>query len=175
MAAPTEALHLADDGAVPNNPRLPALLWRAALPAAAGPEVAEALFARNGWPPAWRNGIYPYHHFHPNAHEALAIARGRVRVQLGGAQGPVLDLAAGDVVALPAGVGHRNLGASPDLLVVGAYPPGAAPKESRPAADPAAHRVAVAAVAATPDPPCDPVGGAAWPRRRDRPADTADE
>jgi uncharacterized protein YjlB len=156
-----ETLSFADDGAVPNNPRLPALLWRGALPADAGPDAAEQLFADHGWPPAWRNGIYRYHHFHPNAHEALAIVRGQVRVQLGGDKGQVLELAAGDVVALPAGTGHRNLGASPDLLVVGAYPPGAAPCELR--GRPEEHAAAVRAVAATPDPPCEPVRGGPWP------------
>lgn len=159
-----ERLLLADDGVIPNNPRLPALLWRGALAAGAGPEAAEALFARNGWPPAWRNGIHPWHHFHPNAHEALAIVRGSVRVQLGGAAGPVLDLAAGDVVALPAGVGHCRLSGSDGLLVVGAYPPGSRPQESRAATGPAAHASAAAAVAATPDPPREPVAGGAWPR-----------
>jgi uncharacterized protein YjlB len=163
-----ELLRLADGGAsVPNNPRLPVLLWRGALPATAGPDAAEALFARNGWPPAWRNGIYPYHHFHPDAHEALAIARGAVRVQLGGPRGPVLDLAAGDVAALPAGVGHRNLGGTPDLLVVGAYPPGTRPTEAREARTPADHDRARQAVARTPDPPCEPVTGGSWPRGPD--------
>jgi uncharacterized protein YjlB len=164
MTPRPEALRFAQDGQVPNNPRLPALLWRGVLSAGAGPEAAEALFARNGWPPAWRDGIYPYTHYHPDAHEALAIARGRVRVQLGGLRaGTVLELAAGDVVALPAGVGHRNLGASPDLLVVGAYPPGARPEEAREATDPAALARAAAAVARTPDPPCEPVTGGPWP------------
>lgn len=138
----------------------------APCPPGAGPEAAEALFARNRWPPAWRNGIYPHTHFHPNAHEALAIVRGRVRVRLGGEGGEAFDLSAGDVVALPAGVGHRNLGASPDLLVVGAYPPGARPEESRAAADPAAHARARAAVAATPDPANEPVTGGPWPGGR---------
>ena len=96
MPRDPELLHLADDGAIPNNPRLPALRWRGALPADAGAEAAEALFARHGWPPAWRNGIHPWQHFHANAHEALAIVAGRVTVQLGGGTGPVLDLAAGD-------------------------------------------------------------------------------
>lgn len=160
-----ECLHLADDGAIPNNPRLPALLWRGALPPGAGPEAAESLFARHGWPPAWRNGIHPWQHFHADAHEALAIVRGTARVQLGGARGPVVDLAAGDVVALPAGVGHCRLAGSADLLVVGAYPGDAAPSTSREAPDSAAHVRAVAAVAATPDPPCEPVHGARWPQR----------
>ena len=74
------------------------------------------LFARHGWPPAWRNGIYDFHHYHPNAHEALAIAVGHVRVRLGAEAGVTLDLVAGDVVVLPAGTAHRNLGQSPDLL-----------------------------------------------------------
>lgn len=162
-----ERLALAEsDGAVPNNPRLPALLFRGALPAAAGPEAAEALFARHGWPPAWRNGIYPWHHYHPDAHEALAIACGRVRAQLGGEGGPVLDLEAGDVVVLPAGVGHRNLGASPDLLVVGAYPPGQSPPRTC-RADPGAHAASLTAIAAVPDPERDPVRGLPWPRQGD--------
>ena len=167
MPASPEALMLADDGAIPNNPRLPALLWRGALDPAGGPEAAEALFHRNGWPPAWRNGIHPWHHFHPNAHEALAIVRGQARVQLGGDVGPVLAIAAGDVVALPAGVGHCRLEGSADLLVVGAYPPGAVPRECRAAVDAEAHRRAAREVAATPDPPCEPVGGGPWPRSRD--------
>ncbi|MCO6415607.1 cupin domain-containing protein [Siccirubricoccus sp. KC 17139] len=155
-----ETLLLPDDGVVPNNPRLPALLWRAALPPGE-PEAAEACFAAHGWPPAWRNGIHPYHHYHPNAHEALAIARGRVRVQLGGEQGQVLELQAGDVVALPAGVGHRNLGASDDLLVVGAYPAGQEPEEYH--AEKRLHDAAIAAITATPDPPCEPLTGKSWP------------
>ena len=155
-----ELLVFADDGTIPNNPRLPALLYRGAVPPG-DPAAAEALFARHGWAPAWRNGIYPYHHYHPNAHEALAIARGQVRVMLGGERGQALDLEAGDVVVLPAGTGHRNLGASADLLVVGAYPPGQAAEEYR--GGPGEHDRAIAAIPAVPDPPGEPVTGGAWP------------
>lgn len=155
-----ELMVFADDGTIPNNPRLPALLFRAAVPPD-DPAAAEALFARHGWPPAWRNGIYRHHHYHPNAHEALAIARGRVRVQLGGEGGRTLELTAGDVVVLPAGVGHRNLGASDDLLVVGAYPSGATPEEY--AGRPGEHDKAIAAIPMVPDPANEPVTGRGWP------------
>ena len=155
-----ETFFLADDGEIPNNPRLPALLYRGVLPPG-DPAAAEAMFARNGWPPAWRDGIHAWHHYHPNAHEALAIVRGRVRVQLGGEVGAVLDLAAGDVVVLPAGVGHKNLAASEDLLVVGAYPPGQeSPGLS--AGRPGEHAAALRSIPRLPDPPCDPVTGAAY-------------
>ena len=160
MTEEPELLFLADDGTIPNNPRLPALLFRGAV-ASGDPEAAEALFARHGWPPAWRNGIYPYHHYHPDAHEALAVARGTVRVMLGGEGGQALDLSAGDVVVLPAGTGHRNLGASPDLMVIGAYPDGQSPTEYR--GRPGEHDKAVAQITAVPDPPTEPVRGRAWP------------
>src|SRR4051794_40364111 len=42
-----------DDGAIPNS-RLPLLVYRRAVPA--DPAAIEHLFARNHWPPAWRNG-----------------------------------------------------------------------------------------------------------------------
>jgi uncharacterized protein YjlB len=158
MTEVPELLFFADDGSIPNNPRLPALLFRAALPPG-DPTAAEALFAAHGWPPAWRNGIHPYHHYHPDAHEALAIARGSVRVMLGGASGQAVDLAAGDVVVLPAGVGHRNLGASEDLLVVGAYPEGRDYDIRR--GDPAERAQVEANLAAVPRPKLDPVLGAA--------------
>ncbi len=158
--AGTETLYLSDAGAVPNNPRLPVLLHRRAVPAGR-PEAAEALFRRNGWEPAWRNGIYPYHHYHANAHEALAIVEGRVRVRLGGEPGVELDLKAGDVVVLPAGTGHRNLGDSGGLLVVGAYPPGQEPDMHRDS--PNERDETVPAIAAVPNPPTDPVTGQAYP------------
>jgi uncharacterized protein YjlB len=157
-----EMLLLREDAAIPNNPRLPVLLHRGAV-AAGAPEAAEALFRRHGWRPAWRGGIHGWHHYHSNAHEALAIIAGQVRVQLGGETGVTIDLAAGDVVVLPAGTGHRNLGADPALLVVGAYPEGSAPPDQLHGAAEEAAR-ARHAIAATADPPGDPVTGAPYPR-----------
>jgi len=116
-----------DDGKVPNNPALPVLLYKSAvdLDKSIAPAAAiEDLFKINGWGHGqWRNGIYAFVHYHSMIHEALGIAQGRAKVQLGGHNGEVFDFAAGDVVVLPAGTGHQRLSASDDLLVIGAYPP----------------------------------------------------
>jgi uncharacterized protein YjlB len=119
-------LLLADDGLVPNNPRLPLVLYHGAIALSGHADPAarfEREFARNGWGDAWRNGIYDFVHFHSMIHEVLGIAAGHARVRFGGKLGRELDLVAGDVAVLPAGTGHQRISASPDLLVVGAYPP----------------------------------------------------
>lgn len=117
---------LRDDGSVPNNPKLPLLIYRAVLDLPEGDPASpvESLFRENGWGNGWRNGIYTYHHYHSTAHEALAAYRGSAKVKLGGESGIAVDISAGDVLVLPAGVGHKNLGASEDFAVFGAYPDG---------------------------------------------------
>ena len=153
-----EQLTFADDGAIPNHPAFPALVYRGV---ASGAEGAEALFARNGWVPAWRAGIFAFHHFHSTAHEALAVASGSATVQLGGPGGQTLEVGAGDVLVLPAGTGHCRLEGK--VLVVGAYPPGQDWDLRR--GDPAEHDEVVANIARVPDPPGDPVtGGPIWSR-----------
>ena len=78
------AFHFADDGKVPNN-RLPFLVYRGAIDIARVKDAASAIektFDRNGWGHGmWRNGIYPYVHYHSMIHEALGIARGRATVR----------------------------------------------------------------------------------------------
>jgi uncharacterized protein YjlB len=116
---------LEPDGGIPNNPRLPLLVYRGVLPRDGdSADSCEALFAKHGWGDGWRNGIYPYHHFHSTAHEVLGIVRGQARVRFGGERGISLAVHEGDVVIIPAGVGHKRESASADLVVVGAYPKG---------------------------------------------------
>ena len=122
-----ETFMFADDGSVPNNARLPFVVYRHVIDLIGAPDpepVIEKLFRENGWGDIWRNGIYPYVHYHSMIHEALGIARGRARVRFGGSKGEELDIAAGDFAILPAGTGHQCLWASPDLVVIGAYPKG---------------------------------------------------
>ena len=80
-----------------------------------------------------------------------------MRVRLGGDKGEEVDLAAGDVVVLPAGTGHQNLMASEDLLVVGAYPPFGEYDLCR--GTKAEHEKALASIPLCPPPNFDPVYG----------------
>jgi uncharacterized protein YjlB len=153
-----------DDGRTPNNPVLGLVLYRSAvkLPPHLDPAaVFEELFAKNGWKDSWRDGVYDFLHFHTRTHEVLGIARGRVRVEFGGARGRTIDLRAGDVAVLPAGTGHRRRSASRDLLVVGAYPAGGRYDEPKPAD--VEHAKALAAIARVRLPNKDPVYGKAGP------------
>jgi uncharacterized protein YjlB len=120
-----ETFLFADDGSVPNNPSLPFLIYRGAIDLIGTPDPEEAIeraFRKNGWGGLWRNGIYPYVHYHSMIHEGMAVARGRAKVRFGGGQGQEIELEKGDVVVLPAGTGHQCLWHSKDLMVIGAYP-----------------------------------------------------
>jgi uncharacterized protein YjlB len=164
MSQRTEPLtfRFADDGAIPNNP-LPFLLYRGAIDVADGAaDAIERTFARNGWGHGmWRDGIYPFPHYHSMVHEVLGIARGRARVRFGGARGEELEVAGGDVAVLPAGTGHQRLSATSDLLVIGAYPPRGRYDLCRGTA--AEHARALTTIPQVPLPETDPLFGTGGP------------
>lgn len=126
-AAPAiQTLTLDSNLGIPNNASLPVLMYAGAIDATAhDPAKAfEALFGANGWPPQWRYGVYDFHHYHTRGHEVLGVYAGRARLMLGGPNGHVIEVSAGDALLLPAGTGHCNLESSDDFAVIGAYPPG---------------------------------------------------
>jgi uncharacterized protein YjlB len=122
----TKTYLFGSNGIVPNNPSLPLIVRRGAIPPSQGdPATAfETTFAKNGWTNSWRNGIFRYHHYHPNTHEVLGVYSGSASVRFGGEDGELVSVAAGDVIVIPAGVAHALVNGSDDFAVVGAYPGG---------------------------------------------------
>lgn len=120
-----ETLRFRSSDGIPNHPAWPALIYRCVWADGENlPEAIEETFHENGWGGCWRWGVFDYHHFHSNAHEALGVARGEAVLRLGGPDGQTVRVSAGDLVVLPAGTGHKKESSSSGFLVVGAYPQG---------------------------------------------------
>ncbi|MDC7226662.1 MAG: cupin domain-containing protein [Spirochaetales bacterium] len=117
-----------DDGQFPNS-SLPVVIYKGFFSGgeAVRPDAYERLLDTNGWGGGWRNGLFSYHHFHSTAHEALCVYKGWADVRLGGEGGKTLRVEAGDVIILPAGVAHKNMGQGAGFSVVGSYPTGQHP------------------------------------------------
>src|SRR5215208_5559147 len=156
-----EQLPFTDDGVYPGSV-LPVLLYRAAITVDAQDRasVFDRAFAQN----AWRNCVYSFAHYHSTSHEVLGVYDGTAKLRLGGEHGHTVEVRSGDVILIPAGVAHHNIGASPDFSVVGAYPdgrqwdllrglPGERPKSDR-------------TIAALPIPDHDPIYGVDGPLRQ---------
>ena len=154
----------ADDGQIPNHPSFPLVLYRGGVDLTGSPDPekrVEKTFTENGWGQLWRNGIYPYVHYHSMIHEAMGIARGRAKVRFGGDAGAEIDLAPGDVVILPAGTGHQCLTQTMELVVIGAYPPSGQYDLCR--GSKAERTKALESIPGVPPPATDPVFGAEGP------------
>ena len=157
-----ETHRLGDDGPFPNNEALPLLVYAGAfrLPEREPAAAIETVFEANAWPPAWRFGVFGFHHYHSTAHEALGVFAGHARLLFGGPRGVAITAVPGDVILIPAGVAHKCLDSS-GFRVVGAYPAGQdfdmnrGETGERPAAD--------ANIARVPLPRADPVFGANGP------------
>ena len=120
-----EQFSFKDDGVFPNSV-LPVLLYRQAFKTEIGDRACaiEQRFAENDWSNSWRNGVYSFAHYHSTTHEVLGAYGGAATLRLGGEHGKTVEVHAGDVIVIPAGVAHQNIGASADFAVVGAYPDG---------------------------------------------------
>ncbi len=118
-----EKFYFEDDGKIPNS-NLPLLIYRNAFTESLTASKLQDHFESNGWTNSWDNGIYSYHHYHSKSHEVLGVYAGSALLHMGGEAGEKIKVQAGDIVIIPAGVGHKNLENSSDFAVVGAYPEG---------------------------------------------------
>ncbi len=121
-----EHILVPEAGTAPNNNVLPLILYRsvAQFGNAEEPErTFENIFWGNKWGSSFRDGTFPFHHYHSAAHEVVGVARGKAVLQFGGPDGPVVDVKAGDAALIPAGVVHCRLDDEPGYSIVGAYPP----------------------------------------------------
>ncbi len=118
-----ETHYLKGNGRIPNS-RLPLLIYRGAVQV--GVAEMEEQIRRNDWPPEWHSsfGMYPRHHFHSDAHELIAVTRGTMVGLFGGHDGVRATVNAGDVIVIPAGVGHFGESITEDLRLTGAFPAG---------------------------------------------------
>jgi uncharacterized protein YjlB len=131
VAAPLQRINiirhlLPDDGRFPNNGLLPLLVYQKVLQFTETDreKTVKEIFESNGWTNSWADGVFDYHHYHSTAHEVLGVIKGSAHLQLGGPSGVSLLLEVGDVVIIPAGVAHKNLGDEDGFTCVGAYPDG---------------------------------------------------
>jgi uncharacterized protein YjlB len=117
---------LPDDGVFPNSPILPLLVYRKAfnIQHAKDEKNVISILENNSWVNSWKGSVYNYHHYHSTAHEVLAIVQGNARIQFGGPSGVSVFLEKGDMVIIPAGVAHKNLGDEQEFVCIGAYPDG---------------------------------------------------
>src|SRR5262245_9028312 len=117
MAQPLqpEKAYFKDDGSIPNS-ALPLLVYRQAFTLGSSDLAGtiEEHFARNDWTGSWRASVFPFHHYHSTTHEVLAVYRGTATLQFGGEKGRKFALKPGDVVVIPAGVGHKRTESSLD-------------------------------------------------------------
>ncbi|AGA31033.1 hypothetical protein [Singulisphaera acidiphila] len=168
-----ETLQLEPNGNAPNS-RFPVLIYRAAIkgePDGDLTDVIEATFRRHNWLNNWREpAVYNYYHYHSTTHEVLGFARGHSDLRLGGEGGPEVRLSAGDVLVMPAGTSHIQIGESSDLFIVGGYPEGRSWDLVRDdQASAAETRDAILRIATLPIPDRDPVSGQAMELWRQAP------
>ncbi|KAL6245693.1 hypothetical protein RBB50_007692 [Rhinocladiella similis] len=105
----------------------PLLIYHSVFPSASTSQIKSHLQAVGVVSPQWEYTMFTETHFHSTTHEVLSIASGSAKCCFGGEQNegrfePVLEK--GDVVIVPAGVGHRLLEDYGGFQMVGSYPIG---------------------------------------------------
>lgn len=121
----SKAYYFNDDGIIPNH-TFPVIVHSQCVDLEDCSDWLETTFKKNSWLNNWRDIVLPYDHFHSNTHEVLGLGWGSVSLKIGGANGQVFHLSAGDVVIIPVGVGHYSISEHSNYQMVGGYPNGQA-------------------------------------------------
>lgn len=111
---------------------LPLLVYRSAFDSKEHTKLKETL-RQNGIEPQWTYGMYPFSHYH-TVHEVLSILSGDATLRFGGegdaeyvvesvnSDVPIeIDISAGDVIVVPAGVAHRHVEERHGFSMLGSY------------------------------------------------------
>lgn len=118
---------MAGDGCVPNS-ALAALIFHKAIDfekvgSSQAADQIERVIRENDWYLDWIDSVYRKTHYHSTAHEVLVIFKGKATLQLGGRKSlNVRPVEPGDIVVIPAGVGHKRIDSTDDFTVFGLYP-----------------------------------------------------
>lgn len=107
----------------------PVLIYHSCFPPqVSASEIEDHLHSVGVIVPQWRYTLHNTTHFHTTTHEVLCVSMGAAKLCFGGENNPgriEVDVKRGDVMILPAGVGHRLLeDQDGDFEMVGAYPKG---------------------------------------------------
>lgn len=107
----------------------PLLIYHECFPQSTSAAVIESHLRSTGVvEPQWRYTMYNTTHFHSTTHEVLCVVSGRAKLCFGGEENPgrvEAELKKGDVIIIPAGVGHRLLqDLDGGFEMVGSYPKG---------------------------------------------------
>ena len=117
-----EQLNFKDDGIFPNSP-LPLLFYRDAIRAGAKDpaSIFEQSFAGMIGPTRGETVFIPFPIITARRMKCWVFILALPLSRLGGEHGKNVEVHAGDVIVIPAGVAHQNVGASNDFGVVGVY------------------------------------------------------
>ncbi|OCT53388.1 hypothetical protein CLCR_10898 [Cladophialophora carrionii] len=114
---------------IPNTSiqRKPLMIYHGVFSNSAPSSVESHLRSIGVVSPQWTYTMFSETHFHSNTHEVLSVVAGSAKCCFGGEENegrvePVLSQ--GDVVIVPAGVGHRLLEDYGGFQMVGSYPTG---------------------------------------------------
>ena len=128
-----DIFYFKDDGITPNS-HLPVLIYRGLFDPAyeSCEEWLEEQFTLNGWSRTCHKPLFDFYHYHSNTHEVLGVCDGACYIQLADKNGVKTEITKGDVVLIPAGVGHFCVEHSKDFAVVAGYPDNVIPDVLRP-------------------------------------------